>query len=40
MEDMRVLFDTIAKKYNFDPLIAENWYSIKYTDVRGEENVR
>jgi hypothetical protein len=30
----RDFFDSFAKTYNFDPLIAENWYFISALQIR------
>lgn len=29
----RIFFETFAKEKGFDPLLPENWYSVKYMDI-------
>eukprot|EP00026_Physarum_polycephalum_P002684 Phypoly_transcript_02692.p1 GENE.Phypoly_transcript_02692~~Phypoly_transcript_02692.p1 ORF type:complete len:862 (+),score=102.64 Phypoly_transcript_02692:87-2672(+) len=40
MSDIRAFFDKLAKKFNFEPLVAENWYPLTYKSVRAEEHGR
>eukprot|EP00026_Physarum_polycephalum_P003327 Phypoly_transcript_03337.p1 GENE.Phypoly_transcript_03337~~Phypoly_transcript_03337.p1 ORF type:complete len:777 (+),score=98.56 Phypoly_transcript_03337:66-2333(+) len=37
LENRKQFFDTIAKKMNFDPLLAENWYNLPYSSYYDEK---
>eukprot|EP00026_Physarum_polycephalum_P003756 Phypoly_transcript_03770.p1 GENE.Phypoly_transcript_03770~~Phypoly_transcript_03770.p1 ORF type:complete len:759 (+),score=109.95 Phypoly_transcript_03770:66-2279(+) len=36
----RRLYEDFARKQGFDPLIAENWYSVSYKDLRDAKKLR
>lgn len=38
-ENIRKFFDKYAFDRNFDPLVADNWYTMPIEDVVREENV-
>lgn len=36
-ENKRKFLDNFAKQKGFDPLIAENWYTIQISDIKEEQ---
>ena len=37
LDNRRAVFEQIAARYNFDPLVASNWYPFSTDDIQAEK---